>query len=232
MKKLTIRVVSLAAVLSLLFLASCASGTTGGTEETLPNSPAVSSPDDAPAETEPRETEPAGPTLSFDKQDYGAISFHILTCSEADYEYLAEELTGERVNDAIFARNRNAEEYLNLVLDVIYERGDWDSRDSYNNIIRSSIMAGDSAYDYVTGMIMLIPRPSAAIPGSTRSSAIIRGALCLPPLPMKSRKKYGRRRSTKSWKTIGKSGFRAIPRKAPAGKRKGRGRFLRRKGIL
>ena len=156
MKKLTIRVVSLAAVLSLLFLASCASGTTGGTEETLPNSPAVSSPDDAPAETEPRETEPAAPSLSFDKQDYGGISFHILTCSEADYEYLAEELTGERVNDAIFARNRNAEEYLNIVLDVIYERGDWDSRDSYNNIIRSSIMAGDSAYDYVTGMISCI----------------------------------------------------------------------------
>ena len=156
MKKLTIRVVSLAVVLSLLFLASCASGTAGGAEETLPNSPAVSSPDDASAETEPRETEPAAPSLSFDKQDYGGISFRILTCSEADYEYLAEELTGERVNDAIFARNRNAEEYLNLVLDVIYERGDWDSRDSYNNIIRSSIMAGDSAYDYVTGMISCI----------------------------------------------------------------------------
>ena len=118
---------SLAVVLSLLFLASCASGTAGGAEETLSNSPAVSSPDDASAETEPRETEPAAPSLSFDKQDYGGISFHILTCSEADYEYLAEELTGERVNDAIFARNRNAEEYLNLVLDVIYEHGDWDS---------------------------------------------------------------------------------------------------------
>lgn len=117
------------------------------------------------------------------------------------------------MNDAIFARNRNAEEYLNIVLDVIYERGDWESRDSYNNIIRSSIMAGDSAYDYVTGMIMLTPRPSAAIPGSTRSSAIIRGALCLPPPPMRSRKKCGRRRSTKLWKTIGKSDFPGDPAK-------------------
>lgn len=158
MKSLTTRTVSLFTALSLLAvsLASCASGNADNAEEPAPNTAVLPSSDGASDDTEPQETEPAGPSLAFDKQDYGGISFHVLTCSEADYEYLAEEMTGERVNDAIFARNQNTEDYLNIALDVIYEHGDWSYRDSYNNIVRSSIMAGDNAYDYVTGMISCI----------------------------------------------------------------------------
>lgn len=158
MKNLTTRAISILTTLALLTVsfASCTSETTDSAEEPAANNTTVSEPADASAETDPQETEPAGPSLAFDKQDYGGVSFHILTCSEADYEYLAEDLTGERVNDAIFARNRNAEEYLNIDLDVIYESGDWGTKDSYNAIITNSIAAGDNAYDYVTGMISCI----------------------------------------------------------------------------
>ena len=158
MKSPTLRLLSLltAAVVLTGSIASCASGTGGDSEDQAPDNAPSIVPSAEAAETDTPETEPAGPSLAFDTQDYGGIVFHVLTCSEADYEYLAEELTGERVNDAIFARNRDAEEYLNIDLDVIYERGDWESRDSYNNIVRSSIMAGDNAYDYVTGMISCI----------------------------------------------------------------------------
>lgn len=156
MKKTGMRVLSLllAAALFLPALAACS--------EKNPETPAGETPgaaqstDEVPVEVVPEETETEGPALAFERQDYNGVVFHILTCSEADYEYNAEEETGERVNDAIFARNRNAEEYLNIDLDVIYESGAWNSRDTYNNLVRSSIIAGDNAYDYVTGMISCI----------------------------------------------------------------------------
>ncbi|MBO7403845.1 MAG: hypothetical protein J6V24_02690 [Clostridia bacterium] len=142
----------IAALLLPLFSACSAKNPETGSEPAAPTAP---SPEEASSE-EVVEEEEEGPALSFDKQDYGGVVFHILTCSEADYEYNAEEETGERVNDAIFARNLNAEDYLNVDLDVIYESGDWNHRDSYNALIRKSIAAGDNAYDYVTGMISCI----------------------------------------------------------------------------
>ena len=148
----------LAAMLLVPALAACSSGETEPSQTSAGSagsSVTAQTPADTTAETEPEPAETA-PTLSFDKQNYGGTAFHILTCVEADYEYLAEGETGERVNDAIFARNRNAEEYLNVDLDVIYESGSWANRDLYNGIITQSIMAGDNAYDYVTGMISCI----------------------------------------------------------------------------
>ncbi|MBR5367337.1 MAG: hypothetical protein IK132_13920 [Clostridia bacterium] len=142
----------IAALLLPLFSACSQKNPETGSEPAAANTPV---PEEVLSEEPPAEEE-EGPVLAFDKQDYGGVVFHILTCSEADYEYNAEEETGERVNDAIFARNLNAEDYLNVDLDVIYESGDWNHRDSYNALIRNSIAAGDNAYDYVTGMISCI----------------------------------------------------------------------------
>ena len=147
----------LAAILLSGVFSSCAAKEDGNASPASdPGTAAPSAGSDASGNEEPAETEPAGPSLSFDRQDYGGTSFHILTCSEADYEYLADEVTGERVNDAVFTRNRNAEDYLNIVLDVMYESGNWSSRDTYNAVVTNSIAAGDSAFDYVTGMISCI----------------------------------------------------------------------------
>ena len=157
MKQTALRILSLllAAALLLPVLAACSEKNPDSDPGEVQNAPTASVPDDGSTPA-PEETETEGPTLAFGRQDYGGGVFHILTCSEADYEYLAEEETGERVNDAIFARNRNAEEYLNIDLDVIYESGAWATRDTYNNLVRASITAGDNAYDYVTGMISCI----------------------------------------------------------------------------
>ena len=137
---------TLAALLLLPSFAGCAKENDGTPETT----PAVTAPAEttAPAEETPR--------LAFAEEDNKGKSFHILTCSEADYEYRAEEETGERVNDAIYARNAAVEDYLGVKLDVIYESGAWANRAAYNALIMNSIAAGDHAYDYVTGMISCI----------------------------------------------------------------------------
>jgi len=144
---------TLAAALALLLLIPLAACSSGGEPDTT-TAPSVTTP--APAETTAPETVDDTPKLAFEAQDYHGAAFHILTCVEADYEYRADEQTGERVNDAIYDRNAAAEEYLNIDLDVIYESGSWSNRATYNNIITQSIQAGDNAYDYVTGMISCI----------------------------------------------------------------------------
>lgn len=138
---------SLAALLLLPALAACAKEN-GGTPETTPSATSSAEVTTAPEEETPR--------LAFAQENNGGKKFHILTCTEADYEYRAEEETGERVNDAVYARNRAVEDYLGIELDVIYESGAWANRAAYNAIITNSIAAGDHAHDFVTGMISCI----------------------------------------------------------------------------
>ena len=55
----------------------------------------------------------------------------------------AEELTGEAINDAVYHRNRAVEERFNIII-----RGEFSANQS--NDARTSIMAGDNAYDMFT----------------------------------------------------------------------------------
>lgn len=148
-KKTRISAFLLAALFLLPSLAACSSGDKPDTDAPSTSGTPVTSADT----TEPAETEP---TIAFEQQNYNGTSFHILTCSEADYEYRAEEQTGERVNDAVYERNLAVEDYLGVKLDVIYESGAWSNRAAYNAIITNSIAAGDGAHDFVTGMISCI----------------------------------------------------------------------------
>ncbi len=139
----------LSALMLVPVLAACSeSGDTPAGDTTAPS--AVTT---APETTVPAETEPA---VAFEREDNKGAVVNVLTCVEADFEYLAEEQTGERVNDAVHARNAAVEEHLGIQLEVRYETGAWAARNTYNAIITNSIAAGDGAHDYVTGMISCI----------------------------------------------------------------------------
>ncbi len=75
---------------------------------------------------------------------------------EALSEIYSEELNGEAVNDAIFQRNGKIEERLNVSLKCFAGEG-WENYDNSVAAIRSSIMAGDGAYDVVAGWSSRIP---------------------------------------------------------------------------
>lgn len=138
----------LAVLMMLPLLASCSD-----TNTPSENTPGTTAPVSDTETTVPAETEP---TVAFEREDNGNAAVKILTCVEADFEYLAEEQTGERVNDAVHARNAAVEDHLGIQLEVRYETGAWAARNTYNAIITNSIAAGDGAHDYVTGMISCI----------------------------------------------------------------------------
>ncbi|MBQ8509846.1 MAG: extracellular solute-binding protein [Clostridia bacterium] len=84
--------------------------------------------------------------------DYGGVDFNILLPLEHTYEY-AEEQTGEIVDDAEYNRDRAVEEKYNVKINYIAEAGAWAAKDTFNGLIKQSVMAGDGAYDLVDGMI-------------------------------------------------------------------------------
>lgn len=88
--------------------------------------------------------------------DFGGTVISIITRSEgipaddANYEFYAESETGDIVNDAIYRRNKTVEDRLNVNLNVIQGPG-WQSYSQALTLIRSSVKAGDQAYDIVAG---------------------------------------------------------------------------------
>jgi len=76
--------------------------------------------------------------------DYGKYEFRLLnnTSNFAYTEMSSEELTGEPINDAIFMRNKNVEEKLNIT--ITENLVDWSVVTSTMN---NSILANEDAYD-------------------------------------------------------------------------------------
>ncbi len=129
-----------ALALSVSALAAC-----GGEEETVVT---------AAAETEPEETTAAEtkiPPLGLeDGLDYGGYEYTIYGYDLSRFisEQKVDELTGDLVNDAVYERNRAAEELLNVKINVIINK--WDNADCRKRITQSA-MAGDDDYDLFTG---------------------------------------------------------------------------------
>lgn len=81
---------------------------------------------------------------------------NILNTVHAEYEFGSEELVGDVVNDAVFARNTTVEELLNVTLKYENRAGHWADRDSFNSIVSQSVMAGDGEYDLVNGVMVCV----------------------------------------------------------------------------
>jgi len=85
-------------------------------------------------------------------EDFGGAEFRMLVPTELDYEF-AEEQTGDIVDDAEYARDRLIEERYNVNLAYTTEPGNWAGKDTFNGLIKQSVMAGDEAFDLINGMV-------------------------------------------------------------------------------
>ncbi len=86
------------------------------------------------------------------KEDNGDREFTILMPTAIGYEF-PDESNGELVNDALFNRDQMVEEHFGIKFNYRRESGGWDEREIYNNLITNTVMAGDSSYDLVTGLV-------------------------------------------------------------------------------
>ena len=97
-------------------------------------------------EAVPEETEPADPLEHLPANDYAGEDFHFLIRNFPDWidDMVAEEMTGEVVNDAVFRRNSETAERYNITI-----THQLSSNSNYETDAKSSILAGDDSYDLV-----------------------------------------------------------------------------------
>lgn len=135
-------------MLVLLMISStiaCASDSAGGDEITTPATTITN----ANTETTPK------PAETFDipaDLDFSGATFNILACDEnVPYTYFesVETETGEVMNDAIYRRNRETEEYLGIKIEVKNISGIVTI-----DTIRQDVLSGDVHYDMVSPHII------------------------------------------------------------------------------
>ena len=73
------------------------------------------------------------------------------------YEISVGEEIGEIVNDAIYHRNKNVEERLNVQITSISMAGDWSNRDRFMRAVRTSVNSGSDDYDLIAGYAYYLP---------------------------------------------------------------------------
>lgn len=139
-------------VLAIGMLASCGAKDDGGrgADTTADTAPAI----DTAADTE---TEPETDALEARKlvddglgdRDFGGKEYRMLyQLRYADFQY-AEELTGDVMNDAVYARNMTVEDRLNVKL--VHNTGEEEALAQH---IKNSALSGNDEYDLYLGHTM------------------------------------------------------------------------------
>ena len=150
MKNRPNRMLSLLLCLCLILpFAGCSQGTDNASSDTETAAPSGAD----PAEPAAAEEEEEYVDHRFDGYDYEGRAFRIQSSADATDATNANEfiegsgsLNGEIVNDAVFERNAEAEELLNIKLE--FTQSDY----TYSNAessIRTFVMAGDDLYDLI-----------------------------------------------------------------------------------
>ena len=133
MKKITVLL-----LLAAMLLASCGQA---GEAETTAEAAGVET---AAVETEPETEDPYRDTV--EAEDFGGRTFHFLLygtgaeISWSVFDVIAEEATGEGINDAIYNRNLTVNEKYNVEITGIMDA-------SALNILSNAVKAGDSTFD-------------------------------------------------------------------------------------
>lgn len=92
------------------------------------------------------------------EKNYSGAVFTILDRVDQDYEFAAEEENADLMNDAIYRRNAAVEDRFGVSIETMPLACAWgEQATAFNNILRSSVMAGDGAYDLVAGYAATIP---------------------------------------------------------------------------
>ena len=81
--------------------------------------------------------------------DFGGETFTIFCRTDKLYEVYAESEDGEIINDTIYARNRTVEERYNINIYYKDALGGWNDQGAFFNLLTSSVMAGEQAFDMV-----------------------------------------------------------------------------------
>lgn len=136
-------------LLTILFLTLCATLIGCGAETNTGTD--TSAVDTTAVDTTPVETTRAEIQDNLPDKDYGGADFTILYRNEWEYEFLAEELTGEAINDAIYNRNHTVEERFDVTLQLTGLNGGWGEQNTFLGAVNSAVMAGDSTYDMIAG---------------------------------------------------------------------------------
>lgn len=135
-------------ILLMALLAAAASCGSEGTSVVTDTAEPVET--TAPIETaDPNDREHAADSLP-DGLDFGGQPLRIFTRGgdpEVLIEFIAEEETGEVLNDAVLARNRSVEERLNITLDVMTTNST--RHDGDHEMIRQLILSGSDEYDII-----------------------------------------------------------------------------------
>ena len=138
------------ALLASLILAGCSASNPESQDEKNDDptaSPAQTQIQDAETEAE---TE-YDPFAELPSDKYGGRSFHLLARELYLYELWTEEMTGDVFNDAVFERNAAVEQRFDTKIEAIPIAGEWGDRSQFLATVRSSVQAGDSAYDLIDG---------------------------------------------------------------------------------
>ena len=141
----------LATLMLISSLVACGGGKTESTEATT----AAQADNAGDGTTVAAETEAPAPTteeiLGFAKTDYQGYVFHMLIAETDAYEHLADTLTGDLVNDAVYARNTQVEEFFNIDLQITAMPCAWADRQTFTAEVSKQVLAGDPTWDMVIG---------------------------------------------------------------------------------
>ncbi len=142
----------LSLLLLLTLLASCSDAGPASTEETAAPQ---SGPETPAAEAEAEETTDGRELYAPDlpQKNYGDYSFRIMSRDDSMHTYpvhtrdlLAEEITGEALNDAVFARNAKIMDTYGVKI-VLYTENETVSETTPNSLVEASVMADSDDYD-------------------------------------------------------------------------------------
>ena len=97
-------------------------------------------------------TESVESLLGFPAEDNDGTTFTMLINTTKSFEYVADEITGDVVNDAVYEKQKAVEDYLGISFEFVQEDGNWNTRDTFNNLIISDVMAGTGDFDLVQGI--------------------------------------------------------------------------------
>ena len=86
-------------------------------------------------------------TIPADTNFGGATVNILIREAVANTEFYVEEETGDIVDDALYERNATVEDRLGVDLNFIAKPGEWADKDTFNGLIKQSVMAADGAYD-------------------------------------------------------------------------------------
>ena len=100
--------------------------------------------------TEPAETQDPATVDELPEKNYNNETFSVMYRTEWAYEFIANEINGELINDAVYKRNADVEERFGVKLEFLPVNGAYEHRDSFRNTVIAAVNSGDDTYDMIS----------------------------------------------------------------------------------